>query len=375
MRVAIIGCGTIASDHIGAIEAKCGPLELHLCDKNLEAAQALQKKIKFNAMVHADASKLISKQNFDIVHVLTPPDSHYDLASHAIQNGANVLIEKPMTLTLQETEKLYQLSDEMNRMICVDHSLLYMDCVLKAFEMLKTGILGRVIEVHCFFGHAERRKTIPYGGVSHWAYNLPGGPLVNLIPHPASLLVELLGKPESLKVINDARNLMPYGFSDLLSVLVQSPEGHGSFSISMAHGNSSRYANIECEKGTIYIDLGRQLTIARFHKGRLGFISKALSGIGQGLSFIKGTLSVICKVATKKLKTNPGTRELVARFYQAIRGNLTTPVSKENAVGVATIVGHVIENSKSKYDKDPKNNFSTFLYSHESQIIGRGKTM
>jgi len=337
LRVAIIGCGVIASDHIGAITAKCGPVELHLCDKNLEAARTLARKVRLNVPVHEDALQLISEQEFDIVHVLTPPGSHYDIAMHALKNRANVIIEKPMTLTLKETKKLYLLAEEMNQMVCVDHGLLYMECVLKAFELIKSGVLGRVIGAHCFFGHAERKKTIPYGGVSHWAYDIPGGPLANLISHPASLLVELLGKPESIKSISDARNLMPYGFSDLLDVSIQTPIGHGSFTVSMAHGNSSRYVNIECEKGGIYLDLGRQLMIVKSHKGRLGFVSKALSSIGEGFSFINGTMSVIFKVATKKLKRNPGTRKLIAKFYQCIRDGSPPPVSKENAVAVATI--------------------------------------
>ena len=342
LRVAIIGCGTIAFDHLGAIKANCGPVELRLCDRNLEVAQRLSKAFRLDTKVHSDALQLISEEELDIVHVLTPPDSHYDIAMHALKNRANVIVEKPMTLTLKETKKLYLLAEEMNQMVCVDHSLLYMECVLKAFELIKSGVLGRVIDAHCFFGHAERRNTIPYGGVSHWAYNIPGGPLANIISHPASLIVELLGKPDSINFICDARNLMPYGFSDLVDVSFRTSKGHGSFTISMAHGNSSRYVNIECDKGSIYVDLGRQLTVVKSHKGRLGFISKALSGVGEGFSYINGTLSVIFKVATKKLKRNPGTRRLIAKFYQCVRDGSPPPVSKENAVAVATVFEKVL---------------------------------
>lgn len=348
LRVAIIGCGAIAVDHVEAAKANCGPLELHLCDRNPEAVRALANVVDFDVKVHLDALQIISENEFDIVHVLTPPDSHYDIAKHAVQNRANVLVEKPMTLTLKEAEDLYLLSEKSNRKICAGHSVLYMPCVIKMFELIKTGTLGRVTAVHCFFGHAEPRRTIPYGGVSHWAYNLPGGPLANLISHPASLLVELLGKPDLVNFICDARNLMPYGFSDLLDVSIRTPEGHGSFTISMAHGNSSRYANIECEKGSIYLDLGRQLMIVKSHKGRLGFVSKAFSGIGQGFSFINGTLGVIYKVATKKLRGNPGARGLVAQFYKAIRDDLPSPVSKDNAIGVAEIFEQVLIAGSSK---------------------------
>ncbi len=352
LRVAIIGCGTVALDHLGAVKSKCGRVEVHLCDKNPKAIKRCQALVDDNVQTYLDSYKLISEQQFDVVHVLTPPDSHYDIAKHAIQNHANVLVEKPMALTLRETEDLYFVSERRGRMICVDHSLLYMDCFREAMEVLNKGVLGKIIAVHCFFGHSERKKTIPYGGVSHWSYNLPAGPLMNIISHPASVVVELLGMPDSINVIADARNMMPYGFSDLLDVSIRTEKGYGSFTISMAHGSSSRYANIECEKGGIFVDFARQLLIVRFHKGRLGFISKAFSGISQGVSFIKGTLSVVYKVASKKMKRNPGTRNLVEQFYKAVRNGLPAPVSRDNAIGVATIYEKVLvardQKSKSK---------------------------
>lgn len=341
LRVALIGCGVIAADHAETLKSKCGPVELHLCDLDTEAAKKLGQRVGIGFEVHKDACKLIAERELDVVHVLTPPDSHFKIASYALQNRSHVFVEKPMALRLSETKELFAVAEKMNRMICVGHSLLFMESVRKAFEIIENNVLGDVIYVHCFFGHAESRKTISYGGVSHWAYRLPGGPLTNLISHPASLLVALLGEPKVISSISNARNLMPYEFSDLLNVSVSTFNRHGSFTISMAHGNSSRYANIECEKGSVYIDLARQLIIVGFHKGRLGFISKALSGIGQGFSFINGTVKVISKVAIGRLKRNPGTRELVARFYDSVRNGLPCPVDKQNAIGVATICEEV----------------------------------
>ncbi len=337
LQVGLIGCGTIASDHLGAIKSKCGPVELYLCDRNLEAVHKLGQAKGLNFKAYEDAGKLITERQLDVVHVLTPPDSHYEIAKLALQNRIHVLVEKPMTIKISEAQELFSLAEKVDRKLCVDHSLLFMECVLKAFEIIRMGKLGDVIAVHCFFGHAKRRKTIPYGDVSHWSYSLPGGPLMNLISHPASLLVALLGDPEVMNSICDSRNLMPFGFSDLLSVSINTVNGHGSFTISMEHGNSARYVNVECEDGSIYIDLGRQLTIIKSHKGRLGFISKALSGLGESCSYCKETLGVIFRVGTGRLKPNPGTRGLIARFYNSIRRGTPCPVKKENAIGVATI--------------------------------------
>src|SRR5208283_938057 len=100
--------------------------------------------------------------------------------------------------------------------------------------------------------------------------------------------------------------------------------------------------NIECEKGSIYVDLGWQTFVSKYHKGKFGPLSKKFGGIGKGLSLIKSTLGIIYKVATKRIKSNPGTRELVVRFYQAVREQYDSPVSDANAIGVAKILEHVI---------------------------------
>ena len=342
LRVAIVGCGIVALDHIGALWDKCRPIELYLCDRNVKAAECLAKKIGSDVEIYEDVYNLLNNNTFDIVHVLTPPDSHYVIAKHAIENGANVLIEKPMTLKVWETKDLFQMGETKGRLICVDHSLIYMKCVLKAFDLIKSGKMGNIISAHCFFGHVEKRNTIPYGGLSHWAYRVPGGPLANLVSHPASIIVELLGEPEEVDIITTSRNLMPYGLSDLINVSICSPKGHGSFCVSMAHGSSSRYVNIECERGGIYVDLGRQLMIPRLNKGLLGPISKKFGGFGQGLSFINGTISVMYDVVTRRMKSNPGTRELISRFYNSVRNDLPAPVSKENAIWVAKILEKIV---------------------------------
>lgn len=353
LHVGIIGCGVIARDHLGAIKDSCGPIELHLCDQNIEAAREFKNGFDCNVRIHTDASKMLSEEKFDAVHILTPPNSHYDIAKNAIDNGANVFIEKPMALSRQETEQLYELGKIKGKMVCVGHSLLYMDCVLKATKLLHSGKMGRIIGVHSFFGHSEKKKSISYGGVSHWAYKTPGGPLINLISHPASVIVELLGMPETINILADARNLMPNGFSDLLDITIRTSNGHGSFTVSMAHGSSSRYVDIECEKGSIHVDFSRQIMVSKYHKGKFGPLSKKFGGIGLGISFIRSTFGVIYKIATGKMKSNPGTRELVVRFYQAIRNGGNCPVSKENAIGVAMILEKIIaESEAAKVNQD-----------------------
>ncbi len=343
IKVGIIGCGLICYDHIPSLMTKCGPTEIFLCDQDIDTAERVNKAFKTEWLIYNDAKKLFTEQKIDVAHILTPPNSHFELAKSAIENHINTFVEKPMSLSLEQTKVLYGLSEKHNVMLCAGHSLLYMPCVQKAFDIIRNK-LGDVISVNSFFGHSEKGNTIAYGGVSHWIYKTKGGPLANIISHPASMIVELLGGADNINFFLQQRNFMPYNLNDMLTFSISTKNGFGICTLSMAHGNASRYVNIECEKGSVYIDLSKQLTIVQ-KKGKFGFISKAIGGIGIGLQFIFGTLSVIFRIATKKLKSNPGTHEIVRQFYCCLRENKPSPVTKENVLGVAKIFDQVLDNS------------------------------
>lgn len=342
IRVGVIGCGLICYYHIPSLINKCGPVEIHLCDQNIDTANRVNKAFNAKWPIYTNAVKLLTEDKIDVVHILTPPNSHFELAELALENHIHTFVEKPMSLSFEQTQQLYDLSEKYNLMLCGGHSLLYMPCVQKAFQVIKNE-LGPVISVNSFFGHSEKGNTIAYGGVSHWIYKTKGGPLANIISHPASVMVELLGGIRNINTFALQRNFMPDGLKDMVTFSIDTDKGFGTCTLTMAHGNASRYINIECEKGTVYIDLSKQLTIIQ-KKGKLGFISKAFGGIDTGLQSIHGTLSVILQMATKKLKSNPGTHELVRQFYKCLRANEPSPVSKENVLAVAKIFDRVLVN-------------------------------
>ncbi len=361
-RVGIVGCGVVARDHVEAVGSVTQPCELHLCDTNLDQARQLAKRIRCRTVLHENAEDRLAAGGLDVVHILTPPDSHYHLAVTALRAGANVLVEKPMALSVRDTESLFEVAASAGRKVCVGHSLLHMPCVRRAFDLLESGSLGRVIGASCFFGHAERRRTIPYGHPGHWAYRIPGGVLTNVVSHPASVIVELLGEPETIFSDSCSLNVMPHDLPDLLQMTIRTSLGYGSFMISMGHGNASRHVTIECEQGVVYIDLARQLMVSQRHRGRLGPASKVFGGINTGLSYMTGTASIAWKVATRQIKSNPGTRALVARFYESVFQRGPIPVSRENTLAVARIIEHMIGSSDVPNTESQKDSSVSFRH-------------
>lgn len=357
LKIGIVGCGAIAAPHVTTLISardekasdvtyeRIGKVEIHLYDLDAQMAENLNKKFELNATIH-DSYESMLDSGIDAIHILTPPISHAQLCSQALERGINVLVEKPFTTRYEEATSLYRLADENNAILCVDHSTLFMPNVRALLKRIDSGEFGRPVAFNCFYGHAEAKNKIPYKDPKHWAYKMPGGILINHISHPASLLVELMGLPKSIVSHSSSYTILPDEMPDSLSVSVLSQTGMGTITVAMAQGNHHRHATIWCEKGTIMLDLTRQTIVETKHNGPIGLIPKMLGGVMSGATQVSQTVGVGAKVITKKLKREPGVRTLVEEFIVAVRNSKEAPVSRANALGVQAII------EKALFDQD-----------------------
>ena len=82
--------------------------------------------------------------NFDGYVVSTPPKTHYDISRRIIEKGKPLLIEKPITLNLEDSIKLNDLAKEKNVNLMVGHLLLFHPAFIKIKELILNGDLGNI---------------------------------------------------------------------------------------------------------------------------------------------------------------------------------------------------------------------------------------
>src|SRR6185312_8166160 len=83
----------------------------------------------------------------DVVHVTTPPTSHFRLAMEALQSGAHVLVEKPATVTLDELERLMACAGERQLVLTEDYNYVFNHGTREIARWVETGMLGAVVHV------------------------------------------------------------------------------------------------------------------------------------------------------------------------------------------------------------------------------------
>jgi len=90
------------------------------------------------------ASELIEDSHVDAVIISTPVSSHYELALQALRAGKHVLVEKPLTATLEQAQLLIEEAERRKRVLMVDHTFIYTGAVCKAHDLIASGELGDV---------------------------------------------------------------------------------------------------------------------------------------------------------------------------------------------------------------------------------------
>src|SRR3954468_2320117 len=120
LRVAIVGCGKIADAHASQIRRIAGCEIVGVCDT--EPLMARQLAERFPVAAHfSDVEALIADARPDVVHITTPPESHFHLAQWCLERGCHVYVEKPFTLHVADAETLIAFASRQGLKLTVGH--------------------------------------------------------------------------------------------------------------------------------------------------------------------------------------------------------------------------------------------------------------
>src|SRR3954464_13934720 len=103
LKVAIVGCGKIADAHAAQIQRIKGCEIVGVCDREPLMAKQLYERFPINQH-YAELGEMLSDAKPNVVHITTPPASHFDLAKLCLDHGAHVYVEKPFTLNFRDAE-------------------------------------------------------------------------------------------------------------------------------------------------------------------------------------------------------------------------------------------------------------------------------
>lgn len=209
LRAAVVGLGYWGPNLARNFSASTDFSLAGVCDTNpvrLKAAAALYP----SATAAGSLDELLAATP-DLVAIATPVASHYELARRCLEAGSHVLVEKPLTATVRESESLLALAEKVGRKVFVDHTFLFTGAVEEMKRQMDSRSLGDLLYVDSV-------------RINLGLFQPDVDVIWDLAPHDLSILQYLVGRlPNTVAAIGTSHN--PSGTVDVAYLHLD--YGHG----------------------------------------------------------------------------------------------------------------------------------------------------
>ena len=343
IKAAIIGTGLIAGKkHIPAFLKHKNKVELvALCDVNKEAAEKVASKFGI-PKTYTDIAEMIEKEKPDIVDICTPPATHVRLAVEAMKMGRNVLIEKPMALSVAECDEIVEAKEKYGVKVCVGHSDLFYYPFMEARELVAKGAIGEFRGMRIFLSTPTNYMTSQEG---HWAHRLPGGVIGESGPHIVYMTLAFINPVRRVSV--DAMKILDYPWSLYDDYRINLIGDKAISSVTMSYTTDQWAARVDIlgSKGILMLDL-EGMYLLNNKRETLKPASVALSCLSESGQIVQNLLSKGMKLATGRYDNTHDI--IVERFVDSIANGTETPVTAEEGREAVRVMNMIVDKLNEK---------------------------
>lgn len=194
--MALLGTGYIAEWHAKAIASIRDTELVAVCDQLQSRAAAFAQKFDV-PRVYSTLETMLSAEQLDSVHVLVPPDIHFQAVKTILAAGVNAFIEKPMCLCPEECEVLTRAAGERKLKLGVGHNFLFSECYERLRSDWRDGILGSIDHLTITW-HRELPQATT-GPFDIWMLREPRNVMLEVGSHCVAQMLDLLGLPDGIQ--------------------------------------------------------------------------------------------------------------------------------------------------------------------------------
>ncbi|WP_373166647.1 Gfo/Idh/MocA family protein [Agathobaculum sp. Marseille-P7918] len=203
MRLGILGTADIAFRRFLPALSKCdGITYVGVASRTPQKGEKFREA--FGGEVYESYDALIADKSIDAVYVPLPPALHFEWGKKVLEAGKHLLMEKPFTTNLHDTEQLLKLAEEKGLAVHENYMFLYHSQLAKIKQMIADGTLGEIRLYRMSFGFPMRSQ-----GDFRYNKELGGGALLDCGGYPVRLALEMLG--DTAKVVH-SKLVQPEGF-------------------------------------------------------------------------------------------------------------------------------------------------------------------
>jgi predicted dehydrogenase len=337
LKIAIVGCGKIADSHAAQIQRIAGCEIVGACDREELMARQLYERFPIKRYF-SDLPQLLKEARPDVVHITTPPASHFEIGRQCLQHGCHVYIEKPFTLNTDDAQDLIYLAEKKGLKVTVGHDDQFRHAARRMRALVQAGYLGGApVHMESYYCYEIGEKTgyakALLADKEHWVRKLPGGLLHNIISHGIARIAEFL--------TTDCPQVMAHGFVsptlrrmgeqeilDELRVIVSEEErATAYFTFSSQMRPSLHQFRIYGLRNGLLLDQDNE-TLIRLRGNRYkSYLQQFVPPLSLARQYCAGFATNVRLFITNDFHSKSGMKFLIESFYRSIVDDEPLPIS------------------------------------------------
>jgi predicted dehydrogenase len=351
IRAGIIGCGRIADQHAIEIQKIRDCEIVGACDKEELMARQMYERFGLKRYF-SNVREFLDVARPTIVHITTPPQSHFELGKLCLEAECNVMFEKPFALNTKEVEELIEIANRKNLKITVDHNVQFSHAALQMREIINSGFLGgppvHVESIWCYsYGDPGYAKAL-LGEKNHWVRNLPGKLLHNIISHGVAKIAEFI-EGDSLKVVaygytSDFLNsLNEKDILDELRVIIHdncSTTAYFTFSTQISP--AIHQFRVHGPKNSLIVDDLHQ-TVVKLTDNYKSYLNHFIPPLVDAKQYLTNSIKNVKRFIKRESYIEEGRKHLTEKFYKSITNGEPLPIPYNQILLTSKIMDSIFE--------------------------------
>jgi len=357
LKVAIVGCGKVADAHASQIHRIKGCEIVGVCDKEPLMARQLYERFPVKRYF-SDLTALLSEAQPDVVHITTPPESHFEIARVCLEQGCHVYVEKPVTLRADEAQVLVARANERGLKLTAGHDAQFSHAARRMRTLVQSGYLGgRPVHMESYYGYdlgdsGYARALL--GDRRHWIRRLPGGLLHNTMSHGIAAIAEFL--------TSDSPQVIAYGFVspllkgidereivDELRVIIYEQECTTAyFTFSSQMRPSLHQFRVYGPKNGLLLDQDQESLIKLRGRRFKSYGEKFIPPVIFASQYLENLISSARTFLASDLHMTSGMKYLIECFYDSITRGTPVPIPYREILLTARIMDAIFDQLRAR---------------------------
>ena len=312
-------------------------------------ARQLAERFKIDG-VFSGADEMLKAVLPDVVHITTPPQSHYPLARACLEAGSHVYLEKPFTVIAEEAESLIELAERRKLKITAGHNLQFTLEMLEMRRLVNEGFLGgKPIHLESHFSYDLGDKNYAaalLGDRQHWVRQLPGQLLHNIISHGVARLAEFLSDEltEVIAIADQSPRLRSFGGNEVrdeLRVLIRDKSGMTAFFCFSTQIKGLNQLRVYGPKGSVVVDHISGTVIRSKFRSCKSYLTYFVPPLRAAREHLRNARINVTNFVRQRLYQDSGMKELIERFYNSVRSGSPPPIPYREIILTARIMDEI----------------------------------